>query len=92
MTDTRSVSGALTFDTVPGLHDSSGDWFAGAGALDIDLTGVTHADSAGLALLVEWLKRAQAAQRTLRFINIPAQVQTLIRINGLQDALINHSS
>ena len=38
------------------------------------------------------LRRAQAANRTLHFANIPAQVQTLIRINGLQDALLNHNT
>lgn len=83
------VSGVLTFDTVPDLFRQSTAWFAGNGDLLIDLAAVTRADSAGLALMLEWLRRARAANRTLRFANIPAQVQTLIRINGLQDALTN---
>ena len=89
---TQSVTGALTFETVPGLYQSSSSWFAGTGDLTIDLAQVTRADSAGLALLIEWLRRAQSANRKLRFANIPAQVQTLIRINGLQDALLNHNA
>ena len=88
---TQSVTGALTFETVPGLYQSSASWFAGAGDLTIDLAQVERTDSAGLALLIEWLRRAQAANRKLRFANIPTQVQTLIRINGLQDALLNRS-
>ena len=91
-TSTQTVAGALTFETVPDLYQSSASWFEGADELILDLAQVERTDSAGLALLIEWLRRAQAANRTLRFANIPAQVQTLIRINGLQDALLNHSS
>lgn len=88
----RSVSGALTFETVPDLHKISAVWFKGAGDLTLDLAQVTNTDSAGLALLVEWLRRARDGKRTLRFTNVPTQVQTLIRINGLQDALLNQNA
>lgn len=91
-TSSLTVAGALTFETVPGHYQNSASWFAGTGDLTIDLAQVERTDSAGLALLIEWLRRAQAANRTLRFANIPEQVQTLIRINGLQDALLNHNS
>jgi phospholipid transport system transporter-binding protein len=91
-TSTRNVTGALTFDTVPDLYQSSSGWFEGEGDLILDLAQVERTDSAGLALLIEWLRHAQAAKRKLRFANIPAQVQTLIRINGLEDALSNHKS
>jgi phospholipid transport system transporter-binding protein len=88
MTSVRQpVSGALTFDTVPALYKSSAGWFAGEGELIIDLAAVERTDSAGLALMIEWLRRARAANRPLRFVNAPAQVQTLIRVNGLSDAL-----
>lgn len=87
-----SVSGALTFDTVPDLYRTSARWFEGAGDITLDLAQVSNTDSAGLALLVEWQRRARDGQRTLRFANVPTQVQTLIRINGLQDALLNQNS
>jgi phospholipid transport system transporter-binding protein len=90
MTDTQRVSGALTFDTVPAVYEQSAAWFAGEGELVIDLSQVARADSAGLALMLEWLKRAAARNRTVRFTGMPEQVQTLIRINGLQAALPNH--
>jgi len=90
-TSTQTVSGALTLETVPALYRNSAGWFTGAGELILDLAQVERADSAGLALLIEWLRRAKAAKCTLRFTNIPAPVLTLIRINGLQDALPNHN-
>ncbi len=83
------VSGALTFDTAPGLYHESRGWFAPGAELVIDLAQVERADSAGLALMIEWLKRAQVAGCRLQFANIPAQVQTLIRVNGLQTALLS---
>ena len=85
----QALSGELSFDTVPELFRTSASWFSGQGELVIDLAAVTRTDSAGLALLVEWLRSARAAKRTLRYENIPPQVQTLISVNGLQDALLN---
>ena len=91
-TTTQTASGALTFDTVPGLYKSSDSWFADGGEIVIDLAQVTRADSAGLALMIEWLRRARVSSGKLHFANIPAQMQTLIRVNGLQDALLNSNS
>ncbi len=34
---------------------------------DVDLSGVTQSDSAGLALLIEWLKLATRSGKTVRF-------------------------
>lgn len=86
MNEAVSVSGALTFETVPDLYRTSAAWFEGTGVLTLDLAQVTNTDSAGLALLVEWLRRARERKRSLRFTNMPAQVQTLVRINNLQEA------
>ena len=52
-----------------------------SGVREIDLSGVTHADSAGLALLLECLKRAPAGQ--LRFGSPPPQLLALARAMGL---------
>jgi len=87
MTTTQPISGALTFATVSSWYRQSSAWFAGDGELVVDLSGVTRADSAGLALLIEWLRQARSANRALRFVQAPEQVLTLTRINGLQDAL-----
>jgi phospholipid transport system transporter-binding protein len=85
----QPVSGPLTFDTVPALLAGSGGWFAAAGGVTVDLQQVTQADSAGLALLLEWLRRARRAGCALAFVNIPPQMQVLIRVNGLTGVLQN---
>lgn len=89
---TRTVAGELTFDTVPALYQGSLGWFAGNGELVLDLAAVTRADSAGLALLLEWLRHGNQAGCRVRLANIPQQVQTLIRINGLSGALLSQAA
>ncbi len=84
------VQGALTFATVPALVTVAQRWTgSGKGNLVVDLTGVSHSDSAGLALLLQWLGDVQAAGSELKFINIPDQVADFIRINGLAQILID---
>jgi phospholipid transport system transporter-binding protein len=78
------VSGRVTFQTVPQFLAQTDKWLhSGAGKVTIDLHGVTLADSAGLALMIEWLERARAAKRDIVFTRIPDQVRDLIRVNGL---------
>ena len=89
---TRAVAGELTFDTVPALYQDSLSWFAGTSELTIDLAQVARADSAGLALLLEWLRGGERAGCRVHLVNIPQQVQTLIRINGLNGALLTPSA
>lgn len=83
-----AVRGALTFHTVPDLFRQSSAWMQkSSGLVTIDLKDVQRADSAGLALLVEWLHLARGKGRDVRFVNVPEQVRSLSRVNGLSRAL-----
>lgn len=53
----------------------------------IDLSGVHYANSAGVALLVEWLAMAQSAGRSLIFANLPEQMRSIIRVAALESIL-----
>ena len=80
------LSGALTFRTTPALYRETGHLFGGgggAGVSAIDLSGVTEADSAGLALLLEWKARAQDRNEALSLINPP---EHLLRLAALGEA------
>lgn len=82
------VSGELDFETVPGLLEQGQAMFeAAAPALRLDLQGVTRADSAGLALLVEWLKAARRRDREIAFVNVPEQLLAMARVSGLEEVL-----
>ena len=81
-----ALRGPLSFDTAPDLLATGADWVRRTGgALTIDLAEVGRIDSAGLALLVEWVNLAQG--RTVRFANVPAQARELFRVYGLSAAL-----
>ncbi len=61
---------------------------AGAGsAVTVDLAGVERADSAGLALLVDWTARAAASGEQLVFRDPPAQLLAIARASGVDRIL-----
>ncbi|WP_258868027.1 lipid asymmetry maintenance protein MlaB [Alkalilimnicola ehrlichii] len=46
-----------------------------------------RADSAGLALLVEWTRVAQMQGQDIRFVKMSPQMQAIAEVSGLQDVL-----
>lgn len=88
--DTRSygVQGAMTFDSVTDLWRQSADMFSSDGVLQIDLAAVTHTDSAGLALLVEWLREASRRGARLEFLNMPEQMLSLASAANVEPLLM----
>ncbi len=81
------VKGALTFGSVGPLLAVGRDAIASGRAGSIDLAGVDRADSAGLALLIEWLSIARQAGREIRYRNLPAQIRQLARLSEVEELL-----
>lgn len=81
------ISGELSFDSVPGALRASVEPFAAGEALEIDLGGIVRADSAGIALLLEWMRRARRAGKTIRFSRVPAQMLSIIELGDLEELL-----
>jgi len=79
----------LNAETVTALLDRSEELFKGATQLDLDLAGVPEGDSAGLALLIEWLRLAKQHQQELHFANLPTQIAALAKISEVEDLLSN---
>jgi phospholipid transport system transporter-binding protein len=85
---TIHVSGELTFSTVTALNGHAEKLFASqSGDLTIDLGGVNRADSAGLALLIEWLRWARQHGVALRFRHMPTQMRTIAAVSDLDPIL-----
>lgn len=83
--DRFSVRGPLTFATVMHLCELPQAWDAGRGAVTVDLAEVPRADSAGLALLLEWLRAVQTQGRALNLVNVPARLRDLMRVTNVAD-------
>jgi phospholipid transport system transporter-binding protein len=79
------VMGALEFATVAKLLPLGTAAIQGGRAAVIDLGGVTDSDSSGLALLIEWLSIAKEAGRSLRYENMPAQLQQLAGLSEVEE-------
>jgi phospholipid transport system transporter-binding protein len=76
-----ALEGPLNLASVTALRSEGRRQFAaGESRLTVDLATVTAADSAGLALLVDWLAWALSHQCEMRFENLPATLQSLARI------------
>ncbi len=84
------IHGELSFASVPALWHECRAQCAAGNAIDIDLGQVRRSDSAGLALLVEWLRETQRSGASLRFFNMPAQMLEMARASGLEQILPLH--
>lgn len=81
------VSGELVFATVPELLEQGRHLLATGDAIELDFNGVAKADSAGLALMVEWMRAAQRRRVDIVFRNIPEQILTMARVSGVDTIL-----
>jgi phospholipid transport system transporter-binding protein len=77
------VDGDLTFSTIDKQSVKSFSFLKAAKEITIDLGRVSCTDSAGLALMIEWIKYTRHNKTQLRFKNIPDQLLTLAKLSGL---------
>jgi len=77
------VDGDLTFQTIDKKTANGFAFLKTAKQITMDLGGVGNADSAGLALMLEWIKQARHKKVQLHFKNIPEQLINLAKLSGL---------
>jgi phospholipid transport system transporter-binding protein len=82
-----SLRGGLTFATASEALNETGGLFARRTGLVLDLGGVDRADSAGVALMIEWLRRAKASGVELRYARLPKSLQAIIRVSGVEELI-----
>lgn len=83
------AKGPLTFGTARAARELGLDALDAEndGALVIDCRGITASDSAGLAVLLDWLAAARATGRSLRFAHLPPGLAALGRISDVNELL-----
>jgi phospholipid transport system transporter-binding protein len=84
-----AARGPLTFATARRARESGEAAFGAANSreLQVDCSGVTSSDSAGMTVLLDWLALAKRAGRSMHFANLPEQVHALARISDVQELL-----
>jgi phospholipid transport system transporter-binding protein len=58
-----------------------------ARVIEVECAGVTHADSAGLVVLVDWLAAAKRSGRTITYRYLPNTLRSLAAISDLEKLL-----
>ena len=81
------LSGTLDFATAPAVFAQSGEWLK-ADIRELDLAGVSQADSAALAMLVVWAAQAQRRGFALSYRHVPEGLRALAKSCAL-DAVLN---
>ena len=82
-----ALSGDMSFDTAGSILRESEQLFEQHTLLTVDLDGVTHTDSAGLALLLEWITWANHTVREIRFDNMPEKILAIARTTEVDSLL-----
>jgi len=80
------VSGNMTMDTVSALF-AEGLKSNQSGSVEIDFAQVEKMDSSAVSLMLVWLREAQRKQVSLRFLNVPENLQSLAKLYGVDEML-----
>lgn len=84
------LAGWLTFATVNGVKQQLERIIQQSKLPNrVDLQQISHADSAGLALLIHCLRLAKCQQKLVCFENIPDNLISITTISGLNGLLFN---
>lgn len=82
-----ALSGDMTFDTAERILQSSEQPFEQHTRIEVDLSGVRNSDSAGLALLLEWITWANHTVREIRYKALPERVVAIARTTEVEPLL-----
>jgi phospholipid transport system transporter-binding protein len=83
-----ALTGEMTFDTAEKILKASEDPFEEYTQLEVDLSEVTASDSAGLALLLEWVTWANHSVREIRFTGMPERILAIARTTEVEALLM----
>jgi len=81
------VSGELVFTQVTALLEQGETLFAGRDEIIVDLRDVIRSDSAGVALLLEWLDRGNTAGTRVCYRNIQDALLRIARLSNIEPLL-----
>ena len=76
------LTGTLDFDSVPELRPRIREALRSGANLTVDLGGVTHTNSAGVALLLQWIEDARRKGATLRVQDPPRELTELAGLSN----------
>lgn len=87
---TLTISGILDFDSVVPLQMQGQQWIetTAPAQFRLDLAAVEYSSSAGLALLLDWMRAATTSGKQLQLSGMPADMRALAHVSGLEEILV----
>jgi phospholipid transport system transporter-binding protein len=82
-----SLKGKMTFETVTDVLRESESLFEKHTRIQVSLKDVTDADSAGLALLLEWITWANHTVREISFTDVPPRIDAIAKVTEVDSLL-----
>lgn len=82
-----ALAGEMSFSTCGRILRASEGLFEAHTRIEIDLSGVEKTDSAGLALLLEWITWANHTVREIRFKDVPARIDAIAKVTEVEELL-----
>jgi phospholipid transport system transporter-binding protein len=82
-----TLSGILDHESVLAVNSQGQQWLREVNSTEciLDLVGVSYSSSAGIALVLGWLRLAEQQQKSLRIGKAPANMAALAAVSGLGD-------
>lgn len=86
---TLALSGILDYESVLTLDAKGQAWLKDEAPKDcvLDLTDVNYSSSAGIALVLGWMRQAQQHNKNLQLHPLPEDMAILAKVGGLEDVL-----
>jgi phospholipid transport system transporter-binding protein len=81
------LTGDIDFASVTALQQEGFALLAAHSELTVDFSAVGRSGSAAAALLIAWLRCAKAEQKVLHLVNMPANLQRVLRVSGLAELI-----
>lgn len=82
-----SLSGSVNFDNAAEMFVQGTRLIEKMKKVKVDLRDLLHCDSSGLALLTGWQRLSLKHHKEIVFINVPAFMQDIFRVYGLDKVL-----
>lgn len=81
------LGGVIDFNTVIVLDQQARALFPQYQQITVDLGNVSYVNSAGLALLLEWKRRTELEDRSIKILRVPQKLLNIARISEIDDIL-----
>ncbi len=87
--NTILLSGKLDFFNVMSVYQKSLNFIKANEVITIDCTHLEEANSATIALMIEWIKRAKEISAPVKFQGVSADIMAIAKAAGLDSIILD---